>query len=133
VLYIYHPELSLPFHAVLKQWCRFDLIGQPCPMTTARGKTAEWKIAVICTPSGVGKSPLWRRNQVRQYRRDKAAIQQYLTLHEEIALVDYILHVFKHRYPLSIKFLRSPSTRNRTSSAFWISAFDNHIWLSGKK
>lgn len=61
------------------------------------------------------------------YRRDKVAIQQYLTLCEEIALVDYILHVSKCRYPLSIKFLRSPSTHNRTSSAFWISAFDNHI------
>lgn len=52
---------------------------------------------------------LWRRAQERPCKRDEAAKQQYLTPPEEQALVEYVLRMSDHGYPLPVKFLPSLS------------------------
>jgi hypothetical protein len=95
-------------------------------LTTGCGKTTQSDTAA--TPPEPSKSTLWRHAHGRPSQRDKAAKQQFLTPHEENALVDYLLRMSERGYPLPVKFLRSLALviARQRSSAFQLPTTDNN-------
>lgn len=79
-------------------------------------------------------STLQRRVRRRPLRQDKAAKQQYLTIYEKKALVEYILRISDNGYPLPVKFLCSLALiiACQRHSAFQISLADDDIRPPGK-
>ena len=58
------------------------------------------------TPLPLPPSTQWHRDQGRQTRQDKAIKQQLLTLHEEQAVVDFVLRADRNGYLARVKDLR---------------------------
>jgi Tc5 transposase DNA-binding domain len=100
--------------------------------TTTRGKTTKRQTAALL--SEPSRSTLWRRAHGKPSQKDKAAKQQYLTPYEEHALVDYVLRMSEHGYPLPVKFLRSLALviARQRSSAFQIPAINDGVRPPGK-
>jgi hypothetical protein len=76
-----------------------DRFGHP------QGKSKTY--ATLSELSGVPESTLWHRDHGRVSIKQKGAKQQYLTIQEEKALVNYLLRMSKNGYPLPVKFVRT--------------------------
>jgi hypothetical protein len=63
--------------------------------------------ATLSGLSGVPESTLWHRDHSRPSIQQKGAKQQYLTIQEEKALVNYVLRMSRNGYPLPVKFVRT--------------------------
>jgi hypothetical protein len=61
----------------------------------------------LSVSSSVSKSTLWHRNHGRASAQERATHQQYLTLPEEKALVEYLLDMSHKGYPLLVKASRT--------------------------
>ncbi|KAJ5963054.1 hypothetical protein N7481_013359 [Penicillium waksmanii] len=70
-------------------------------------RPAHTSYATRSRSTGIPASTLWRRANNKSSLADKAASQQYLTPHEEQALLEYVLRLADSGYPLLVKFLRS--------------------------
>lgn len=90
--------------------------------------------AALSALTNIPISTLWRRVRGRPSRRDKAAKQQYLTIHEEKALAEYVLRMSDIGYPLPVKFLRSLALiiARQRAAAFQISSTDDEVRPPGK-
>ena len=55
-------------------------------------------------PSQPSRSTIWRYARSKPTRSDKAAGQQYLTLSEEKAVVEYALCIYERGFPIPVKF-----------------------------
>lgn len=56
---------------------------------------------------GPSRSTLWRHARGQPTLQDKASHQQYLSVSEEKALLEYVLRMADRGYPLPVKFLRT--------------------------
>ncbi|KAK5094368.1 hypothetical protein LTS08_008649 [Lithohypha guttulata] len=56
---------------------------------------------------GSSRSKLWRYARNQLTLQDKAFHQQYLSVSEEKALLEYVLRMADRCYPLTVKFLRT--------------------------
>lgn len=90
--------------------------------------------AALSARTNIPASTLWRRAHGQPSRRDKAAKQQYLTLQEESALVEYVLRMSDNGYPLPVKFLRSLALTiaRQRSSTFQIPSITDTVRPPGK-
>jgi hypothetical protein len=70
-----------------------------------KGKSNTY--AALSKLNGVPESTLWHRAYSRVSIKQKGAKQQYLTIQEEKALVNYLLRISKNGYPLPVKFVRT--------------------------
>jgi hypothetical protein len=71
------------------------------------GHSKDNTYATLSGLGGVPKSTLWHRDHGRSSIQQKGAKQQYLTIQEEKALVDYVLRMSRNGYPLPVKFVRT--------------------------
>jgi hypothetical protein len=90
--------------------------------------------AALSARTNIPASTLWHRAHGQPSRRDKAAKQQYLTLQEESALVEYVLRMSDNGYPLPVKFLRSLAftIARQRSSTFQIPSITDTVRSPGQ-
>ncbi len=85
-------------------------------------------------PSQPSRSTIWCHVCGKPTQSDKAAGQQYLTPSEEKAVVKYALCMYKHGFPISVKFLSTIAhiIKRQRSSIFQTLAADDGIRPLGK-
>ena len=80
------------------------------PATAVLNRFGHSKDNTYATLSGLSRVPestLWHRDHGCSSIQQKGAKQQYLTIQEEKALVNYVLRMSRNGYPLPVKFVRT--------------------------